>query len=306
MWTVSAPLADLRFADVITFLAVERFRSISSAARELKVTPSQVSKAVMRLEQQLQLTLLTRTSHGVSLSEAALRILPDLEELVKRLQLLPRRRGAVEPELTVAAPSYLATAFLPRLAGRHPWLRLRGLQLAPALVRAYATENFFDMALIIGVERMPATWAVEQIGETRKALFGRREVAARLGKPPIRPEKLREVPFISPINHEYGHFVPDDDDCPVGRRQRLLGHEAQTMGLALAMAVHSSQVVFGPTIAARGYLERGDLVEIPVAGWDVRDPLFLACRGDRVMARVRKAVVETLRAAIAELELPPH
>src|SRR5438477_12563087 len=100
-------LQNLRFADVTTFLAVRRHASISGAARELNVTPSQVTKAVARIEAQLNVTLLTRTSRGVALSDDGLRIAPDLEDVVERLRLLPRRKHSPERELTVAGPSYL-------------------------------------------------------------------------------------------------------------------------------------------------------------------------------------------------------
>jgi DNA-binding transcriptional LysR family regulator len=50
MTVAQESLADLRVGDLMTFLAVRRSGSITAAARELKVTPSQVSKAISRLE----------------------------------------------------------------------------------------------------------------------------------------------------------------------------------------------------------------------------------------------------------------
>jgi DNA-binding transcriptional LysR family regulator len=299
------PLGDLRFADVTTFLAVRRHGSISGAARELDVTPSQVTKAMARLEEQLQLTLLTRTSRGVSLSDVALRLVPDLEHVVERLRQLYRRERSPERELTVAAPSYLCMAFLPRIAAAHPWLRLRGLQMAPALARAYATESFFDMAFSCGTQRMPDNWAGERVGELRKGLFARPELATRLGPRPVPPDQLREIAFITPINNVNGQFVLDDDDCPLDRGHRRLGHEAQTIVLALEMATRIDQLVFGPAIAARGHLDRGELVEIPVEGWRIFEPLYVLCNGERVLARARTAVVATLRRGLVELEPSP-
>ena len=43
-------VADLRVADLLTFLAVVRSSSLTAAARERRVTPSQVSKAITRVE----------------------------------------------------------------------------------------------------------------------------------------------------------------------------------------------------------------------------------------------------------------
>src|SRR5689334_15001346 len=136
----SARLDDVRFSDIRTFLAVRRYGSISAAAREMNVTPSQVSKAVVRLEEQLSLELLTRTAKGVSLSNAGKRIVPQLEDIVGKLERLHPDGGNAQEQLTVAAPSYLNAIFLPLIAECLPQYRVRGLEMPPALVRAYAAE----------------------------------------------------------------------------------------------------------------------------------------------------------------------
>src|SRR6266852_4405230 len=58
---------DLHLADVNTFLVVQRLGSVTASARQLGVTPAQVSKAVARLEAQLGSKLFTRSARGVAL-----------------------------------------------------------------------------------------------------------------------------------------------------------------------------------------------------------------------------------------------
>src|SRR5437016_3073339 len=130
-------LEDLRIGDLITFLAVRRTGSITSAARELRVTPSQVSKAIARLEDHLRTKLLARSSRGVSLSEAGRKIVPNVETAVERLRSMRRQDAPTGVELTVAAPSYLISLFLPPIATSQVGLRVRGMELPPALIRAY-------------------------------------------------------------------------------------------------------------------------------------------------------------------------
>ena len=64
-------LDELRIADVATFLAVARSGSVTMAARQLDVTPSQVSKAVARLEGYLKVRLIERSGRGIILTDAA-------------------------------------------------------------------------------------------------------------------------------------------------------------------------------------------------------------------------------------------
>src|SRR3954464_14560206 len=96
-------VADLRVADLQTFLAVVRSSSLTAAARERKVTPSQVSKAITRLETHFGRRLLDRGSRGVLLSDAGRRIAPTLEEVVAHLEAV-RNTDPETMELSLGAP----------------------------------------------------------------------------------------------------------------------------------------------------------------------------------------------------------
>lgn len=302
MRTPPEELGDFRLADILAFLAVRRWGSITAAARELKVTPSQVSKAVSRLEEQLQLPLLARGARGVMLSDVAERVLPHLEEVVARWRLVRRAERQPLRELTIAAPSYLNVAFMPRIAEALPQVRIRDLELPPPLIRALLAQNLFDLTIALGDLHLPESWTSICLGEAKKGLFGNPALARRLGPQPVTVERLREVPFISPIHIYNGQYIQLDDGCPLHYGKRRLGHEVLTIGLALELATCAEQLVFGPALAAHRYLERGLLVEIAVDGWQVSEPLYLACSINRVLARDQRALAERLRAALLELQ----
>jgi hypothetical protein len=69
----------------------------------------------------------------------------------------------------------------------------------------------------------------------------------------------------------------------------------QTIISALEFVARADYVVFGPVAAARRYIESDMLREIPVVGWNVSEVVHLACNGDRVLDRVRAAVVNAAR-----------
>jgi hypothetical protein len=181
-------------------------------------------------------------------------------------------------------------------------VRVRGLELPPALVRAYAVENFFDVALIIGDERLPGAWVNTPVGYVRKALFANPQVARSLGTQPVDPRKLADLPFVTPIYSVNGQFVPADDDCPLSHTRRRLGHQSQTLLVALDLARATDQLIFGPAIGAAAHLARGELVEVRVRGWDVRSRLTLAVDGQRVRAKTQKALVALIHSTVAELD----
>ena len=297
---MSDELSDLRFGDLLTFLTVHRCGAITGAARALQVTPSQVSKAVHRLERQLGATLLSRSTRGVIVSDAGRRLIPQLEEVAARLQQM-RPDATTREELALAAPSYLNAVFLPRIAAALPAIVVRGLELPPALVRAYAVENFFDVALVVGSEKLPGAWVNTPTGHVRKALFAAPEVARKLGAPPVDPKRLAELPFVTPIYNVNGQFVPADDGCPLGHAQRRLGHQSQTLVVGLDLARAAGQLIFGPAIAAHAHVARGELVEVRVRNWDVREPLTLAVNGERVRSRTQKALAALVTRTVVEL-----
>jgi DNA-binding transcriptional LysR family regulator len=299
-----APLLDLRIADVVTFLTVRRYGSVSAAARELGVTPSQVSKAVDRLGAEIGKRLIARTSRGVTLTDDAERLAPRMQEVVSRVSLL---RGEPDPlpEVTIAAPSYLMTHLIAPAAMALPRWRVRGIQLAPAHMRAYATERLFDVAVVIGDVRLHESWCTAAVGTLRSALFASRSLATTLKPFPVHPDRLRDLPFISPIIVVNGQALPADDQCPVPRGSRLLGHEAQNIGLGLELAAATNQLVFGPVIAARPFVERGQLEEIPVSGWNVLDTVHLGCHGEAVLARVQKTLQKAVAGVLSHAETRP-
>jgi len=295
------PLEDLRFGDLRTFLTVQRQGAVTAAARELRVTPSQVSKSLSRVEAQLGARLVARSSRGVTLTAAGRRILPEIEAIATDLTAIRSSREAGETSLVIAGASWLVNAFVPAITRRQPALRIRALEMPHALVRAHVADNIFDVALLGGArDLLPETWSRDAVGTVRKAIFTTPRVAAQLGEPPVDPARLREVPFIRPIYNVAGRYLPADDDCPLPMSERRPGHETQTVPLALELARATDQVAFVPSVSARAFVDEGALVEVRVRGWDVTEEVTLVCNTVRVLARVKSAAVLAVRAVLDE------
>ena len=78
-----------------------------------------------------------------------------------------------------------------------------------------------------------------------------------------------------------------------------------TVAIGLELAARTGQVVFGPVLAARQHVARGDLVEVKVKEWDVREPLQVACDGGRVLAKVQSTTAKAVANALAQLNREP-
>lgn len=290
---------ELRLSDLATFLAVKRHLSLAAAAREVGVTTSQVSKAVSRLERQLEAKLLTRTSKGVGLTDAATRLLPQLERVLSSVdELRVSVDGPTERVLTMAAPSYLAAECVGPMVQALTNTRLRTVQLAPAQIAALAADQTFEMALTMGQPRLPRTWQVEDVGEIALGLFASPSLVDRLGRGLLTEEMLRGLPFISPAGLVNSQWVSLDDGCPMGASGRRRGHECDTVAVAMELACRTEQLVFGPAIAARRFLTSGALVALEVEGWSVRQRLTLCTNIDRVNANDQRRLNAALKALL--------
>lgn len=292
---MSAPegTESLRFDDVVTFLTVFHTRSISAAARQLQVTPSQVSKAVARMESFVGAQLLTRSARGVSVSLAGLRAIPMLEEIARGVRHLRQRTDNV-PIVRLAAPSSILSTVAGVLARSCDGYRFQCLELDPVRTRALAFEDVFDVALVSDDKPLGDVYSHERLGDAGSCLLARPALAHKLGPAPVAEEALHGVPFVMPALIADTRVLQGRDLCPMPFERRTQGHSAATFHAALELAASSDQVVFGPTAAARPWLDRGELVVVQVEGWAVRWSIWLACHATRVQAKTAKAVRRSL------------
>jgi DNA-binding transcriptional LysR family regulator len=298
----ASSLGDLRLSDLVTFLTVLRTSSVSATAREIKVTPSQVSKAIARLEHHYRVRLLNRGRAGMSLTEDGRDIAHQIGLAVTALAASSKAgtRSASSIELTMAGPSYLLGPMLAAVAAARPQLVAHGVELAPAQIRVSVTENLFDVALApSGIPSLPRQWTSEHAGAITKVLLGPPMIADRLAPFPASLRQIRELPFVGPVQAMGARFARLGDDCPLPVGERRIVHRVQTIGAALELAARASCVAFGPVIAARRMLQTGELVVIPVEGWNESEPLYLAFNGDVVLDRLRRMLVTVIRGELA-------
>jgi len=291
-------LSELRLADLATFLNVHRTESITAAARELGVTPSQVSKAIGRLERVVGASLFTRGARGLALSSAGQQMLPRFQRVVETLQAIDRPEKPSEGEMTLAAPSSLLPPILPCVVSALPRMRVRGVEFPPALLRRYAADGLFEVALVAGSTKgFPPKWSSIRVGELRKSLFASPSLAKKLGPRPT-VAQVRAASFVGPLAYDGGKLFSSPDDCPLAPEERAFAVEVGTMDLGLQLASECGHLIFGPVLAAQRAVERGALVELRVRGWDVSEGLFLACDAERVLARVQGVIAKVVGAAL--------
>lgn len=138
-----------------TFLAVVDNMSFSTAARQLNIVVSAVSRQVAELEQHYDCTLLYRTTRAMQLTSEGRFYQQEFQEILERLDALEsttrQRRQAIAGHLRITSPDnidelgiqYCIASFL----RKHPDVKLSWL-----MVNRYVNliEEGFDLALRVG------------------------------------------------------------------------------------------------------------------------------------------------------------
>jgi DNA-binding transcriptional LysR family regulator len=182
---------DLRALTI--FIRVAERRSFVRAAQDLGITQSGVSNAVGRLEGELGVRLLSRTTRRVNLTEdgAAFldrcrHILAELEEtelVLRRARLAPA--GRLRIDLPVAFGRIKIVPLLGAFRTQYP-----DLKLALSFTDRYVdlVEDGIDVAVRLGALR-DSTLIARRLTETRFRTVGAPAYFARYGRP-RRPEDL--------------------------------------------------------------------------------------------------------------------
>jgi DNA-binding transcriptional LysR family regulator len=152
---VASQIGLERLTGIIAFARAASLGSYTAAARALGVSPSAVSKSVQRLEQQLGLSLFTRTTRSLTLTpegrdlhERALRLLRQAEE-IEQTALAARAEPAGTIKIAAPLPIgvHVLCPALPRFREQYPKLAV-DLRLADRVVDVI--EEGIDVAIRVG------------------------------------------------------------------------------------------------------------------------------------------------------------
>jgi DNA-binding transcriptional LysR family regulator len=219
--------------DLAAFVEVADAGGVSAAARRLGVSKSIVSRRLVRLESELGVQLLARTTRGAALTEAgvtfrdhAARVCGEID--LARETILPA--GDLRGRLRIAAPlSFGPTHLAPvlsQLARRHPRLHLQ-CNYSDRFVDI--VSEGFDCAIRVG-QLGDSTLVARRIAPIRGKLVGSPEYVQEHGAPET-PEQLLAHECLMQ-GTETWVFIDGDKPIPVHPQGRFKADN----GLALAAA----------------------------------------------------------------------
>lgn len=138
------------------FVTVAEAGQVSAAARELFVSQSSVTTAIQDIERQLKRPVFTRTSRGVSLTDAGTHLLPKAREILRMVEEASEvtitdtdPHGVVRVGVTYTVMGYFLPQHLERLAARYPNLEIAWIEMGRPEVEERVASGDLDFALML-------------------------------------------------------------------------------------------------------------------------------------------------------------
>jgi DNA-binding transcriptional LysR family regulator len=277
--------------DLRTFVEVADAGGVSPAARRLGVSKSIVSRRLFRLEAELGVQLLARTTRGAGLTEAgvtfrdhAARVCAEID--VARETILPA--GDLRGRLRVAAPLTLGPTLLApvfaELARRHPLLH----------VHASYSDRFvdlagegFDCAVRVGY-LSDSNLMTRHVGAIHGALVASPDYIREHGVPETPDELLSHQALMQ--GTETWQFMDGDKTISVHPQGRFKADNGSALAVA---AVAGLGIAWLPHCLIENHLASGALASVmtrypvPTAGiFVVRPPGQYPARKVRVLTEL--------------------
>ena len=277
--------------DLRTFVDVADAGGVSAAARRLGVSKSIVSRRLFRLEAELGVQLLARTTRGAALTEAgvtfrdhAARVRAEIDAALEAILPAGELRGRLRVTAPLSfGPTHLAPV-LAEMARRHPLLH----------VQASYSDRFvdiigdgFDCAIRVGY-LTDSNLIARRVGPLTGTLVASPDYIEKYGTPETPDELLAHQALMQGV--ETWQFVDGDKITTIHPQGRFKADNGTALAAA---AVAGLGIAWLPDHLIKGYLDSGALVQVmsrypvPTAGiFVVRPPGQHSTRKVRVLSEL--------------------
>ncbi|EED3635026.1 tricarballylate utilization LysR family transcriptional regulator TcuR [Salmonella enterica] len=265
------------------FVRIMETGSMGSAAQDLDIGVSALSQQMSRLENELAIRLLQRTSRGVTPTNAGLAFYSQAQLALRHADdaILAAREARLSGHVSVGmAPStasILGIPFIHAMQENYADVRLHVVESLSGNLERMINTRQIDLAVVFQKDKI-LRWSARPILEEQLFLIGSHALLAVLPDNPITPEQLAGIPLIMPSQ---GHGLRGRLDAVCQEHALNVEIVAEIDGLALLMrAVRDG---LGATLqpgAAISHLDNDALRVIGVHNPVLSRPNFLVSLSD--------------------------
>ncbi|EIS3749617.1 tricarballylate utilization LysR family transcriptional regulator TcuR [Salmonella enterica] len=219
------------------FVRIIETGSMGSAAQDLDIGVSALSQQMSRLENELAIRLLQRTSRGVTPTNTGLAFYSQAQLALRHADdaILAAREARLSGHVSVGmAPStasILGIPFIHAMQENYADVRLHVVESLSGNLERMINTRQIDLAVVFQKDKI-LRWSARPILEEQLFLIGSHALLAALPDNPITPEQLAGIPLIMPSQ---GHGLRGRLDAVCQEHALNVEIVAEIDGLALLM-----------------------------------------------------------------------
>ncbi len=229
-----------RSGEMEVFVRVIQLGGFSAAARDLRMTPSAISKLVSRLEKRLGVRLVNRSTRQIQLTpegsvfyQRSLEVLAELDEVERVVTVGDNPQGNLSINSSVPFGLHFLLPLIPKFLERYPQVKL-DVALTDEVVDLIDRRT--DIAIRIGPLKS-STLQARKLGESKLAVVASPQYLQKHGTPKLPQDLVQHnlLNFKLPRSFEGWRFKVDGEviDIPVvGNTQTSDGESLQRLALA--------------------------------------------------------------------------
>ncbi|MFS0784588.1 LysR family transcriptional regulator [Bacillus sp. 1P06AnD] len=147
----------MELRDITSFMEVASHKSFTKAAAHSYVTQPSLSKAVKKLEEELQVTLFDRSTRHLQLTDAGRIVFRQGQKAAQALAelnvLLDDLRDIAAGEIKIGIPPLIGTLFFPEIAHRfhakYPKVTLELVERGAKVIGQYVEHGEIDLGIVV-------------------------------------------------------------------------------------------------------------------------------------------------------------
>lgn len=276
-----------------SFIKVAEFGSFTKAARHLHQPKSRVSRSVARLEEELNLELIKRTTRAISLTEAGKSLYQGTQgplfQLERKMESLSSEGESISGTLSLSAPLDFGDSLLPQLicefSKQYPDIKFK-VFLSDSYVDL--VSNDIDLALRVG-NLKDSSLKQKRLTDAKLILVASPAYLSLRGS----PKKWSEL-----SGHEVHSFFNENQNDPLGEIfQKYKFSPAMRINsfpMLKQLACHSKGIVILPNTICKKELNEGTLVRVMPHWSHQKSPLQIVYSASRGLPLKTRTFIDFL------------
>ncbi len=291
------------------FIAIAEEGSLSAASHRLRVAQPSLSQHVIKIEQELGVTLITRSPRGVALTPSGEILLHHAREICQSMsvcQEMVKKSGSVlEGLVAFGLPSSISMVLSVPLAEtiRHvlPKVKFRAVEAMSGFIREWLLDETIDLGFLYDFDDARLFEAHELMQEDLYffAAADNWPIARPVGEP-VTLAEIAALELVLPSQH---HGMRRTIEKYAGMRGLTLNVcvEMDALAQIKELVARGSGFTILAAAAAHDRVERGDLVSSPIIEPTITRTIYLVRKPARPQTYVSREVERITLDVINEL-----